>query len=62
MTYWDGLYVSVILFLFALPLFSGLPLQGAPRIKRATHLHMRASGGRLVQCRVVETEQEDYHQ
>lgn len=47
---------SILLFL---ALLSQPERAGRPRIKRAQHLHMRAHKGRLVECRVTETEEED---
>ncbi|NII59804.1 hypothetical protein [Sphingomonas aerolata] len=59
MTWFDWACLSVIVLLFVVAIFSNGAPRGTPRIKRATHLHMRASGGRLVECRVTETEEED---
>jgi len=55
----DWVSLSAIALLFVLAIFSNGTPCGTPRIKRVTHLHMRASGGRLVECRVTETEEED---
>lgn len=60
MTAMDWLSLVGIVGLFGLVAFAFRPERpGTPRIRRAQHLHMRACGGRLVECRVVETEEED---
>lgn len=59
MTWFDWVCVAFIIGILMLPLFSGLTPRGTPRIMRATQIHMRAIGGRLVECRVTETEKED---
>jgi hypothetical protein len=56
---WVSLAGIVAIFGWGLWMVRGEP-RGRPRIKRAEHVHMVARNGRLVEFRVIRTEEEDH--